>query len=134
MRKTSHRTHHANVTAGTIATFRAHANTGAYASRFNVCSLPPFTDVHNSTREGKNDEANRNIIFSVAPMLEKTKPKTFSSEQTPGFLIIKQHSPWFRMFINTILEAGYNVRWQIQDQAVFEVPQHRPRLIFLGAK
>jgi DNA (cytosine-5)-methyltransferase 1 len=38
------------------------------------------------------------------------------------------------MFINTILEAGYNVRWEIQDQACFGLPQHRPRLIFIGAK
>lgn len=87
-----------------------------------------------STREGRNDEANRNTIFTPGAILGTTKPSTLSMEQTPGLLLHKQHRLYFRNLANQCLESGYNIRWEVVDTAWYGMPQHRPRLIILGAK
>lgn len=87
-----------------------------------------------STVPGKNDEQNVATITAVGPILKAVKPATFASEQVPGFLIKEKHRPYFRMYINTILNASYNVRWEIQNMAWHGLAQHRTRLLFVGAK
>jgi DNA (cytosine-5)-methyltransferase 1 len=86
-----------------------------------------------STVPGQNDEANMMTIYTVESWLRVLKPPTFSLEQVPG-LLDAEHRLFFRILINGIVNNGYRVRWRIQDQAWFGIAQHRPRLIFIGAR
>jgi DNA (cytosine-5)-methyltransferase 1 len=73
-------------------------------------------------------------IYTVGPFLQKLKPATFSLEQAFGLLTHEEHKMYFRTLLESITDAGYRVRWRIQDQAWFGLAQHRRRLIFIGAK
>jgi DNA (cytosine-5)-methyltransferase 1 len=66
--------------------------------------------------------------------LQKRKPQTFRLKQAPGLLQLTEHRKYFRKLINGIISSGYQVRWRIQNQAWFGLPQHRRRLIIVGSK
>ncbi|KAF2712181.1 S-adenosyl-L-methionine-dependent methyltransferase [Pleomassaria siparia CBS 279.74] len=86
------------------------------------------------TREGKNDQANYETIYTVGPILAKVKPRIVTLEQTYGLMTNKQHSRNFRLLLNDIYNAGYNVRYKIQDLSEFGLPQRRKRLLIIGAR
>ncbi|KAF1834571.1 S-adenosyl-L-methionine-dependent methyltransferase [Decorospora gaudefroyi] len=86
------------------------------------------------TTAGKNDQANLEALFTVAPTLAGIKSKTFSLEQAPGLIKIQKHRLYWRILLNSILNEGYSVRYKVQEQAWFGVGQHRARLVVVGAK
>ncbi|KAF2830238.1 S-adenosyl-L-methionine-dependent methyltransferase, partial [Ophiobolus disseminans] len=96
------------------------------------CPCCFWSEAH--TSDGKNDEKNMMTLYTVEAWLKALKPKAFSLEQAPGLLKLAKHRVYFRKLINDILSRGYAVRWKIQDQAWFGIPQHRRRLVFIGVK
>jgi DNA (cytosine-5)-methyltransferase 1 len=84
-----------------------------------------------STNPGQNDQANYEAIYTVGPLLKKIKPRIATLEQTFGLLTIEQHRKNFRLLINDIYKAGYNVRWKIEDLSEFGLPQKRKRLLII---
>lgn len=110
-------------------------NTGLWRSKFEFCTLfPKFNLTLYRTRDGQNDEKNMLTIYTPGPILEKLGPESFSFEQVPGLCIAEKHEPHFKTLINQCLNAGYNLRWEIQNMAWHGLPQLRPRLIIVGAK
>jgi len=91
-----------------------------------------LTDI--STNPGKNDQLNYEAIYTVGPILEKLKPRIATLEQTYGLLTQEQHSKNFKLLLNDIQKAGYNVRYKIQDMSEFGLPQRRKRLLVIAAR
>ena len=86
------------------------------------------------TREGQNDQANYEALWTVGPILELVKPRVFTIEQTYGLMTKTKHNREFRNLLNMILNAGYDVRYKLEDLSVLGVPQRRKRLLMIGAK
>lgn len=81
-----------------------------------------------------NDPRNK-LVLEFVRLVAELNAKAFVFENVKGLTVGCQ-----RVFLNEIIEAfqsvGYDVRekWSVLDAADFEVPQHRQRLILLGAR
>jgi DNA (cytosine-5)-methyltransferase 1 len=81
------------------------------------------------------DDPRNKLVLEFVRLVAELEAKTFVFENVKGLTVGRQ-----RAFLNEIIEAfqdvGYDVRinWQVLDAAYFEVPQHRQRLILLGAR
>jgi DNA (cytosine-5)-methyltransferase 1 len=67
-------------------------------------------------------------------MIKKTAPRVFTMEQTSGLYDGKKFRRYFNLILNDMFEAGYNVRYKLQDCSKLGVPQPRKRLLFIGAR
>lgn len=90
--------------------------------------------IFHSSVEGKDDQKNMETIYVPDAVVAKLKPRLFSMEQAPGLIRLRKHQLHFRGLVGRLLSKNYNVRYKVQDQAWFGLPQHRRRLIFVGAK
>ena len=86
------------------------------------------------TGEGPNDQANYESFTTIGPMIKKTAPRVFTMEQTSGLYDSKKFRRYFNLILNDMFEAGYNVRYKLQDCSKLGVPQPRKRLLFIGAR
>jgi DNA (cytosine-5)-methyltransferase 1 len=81
------------------------------------------------------DDPRNRLVLEFVRLVAELDAKTFVFENVKGLTVGRQ-----RVFLNEIIEAfqniGYDVRtdWEVLDAAYFEVPQHRQRLILLGAR
>ncbi|KAF2636408.1 S-adenosyl-L-methionine-dependent methyltransferase [Massarina eburnea CBS 473.64] len=89
---------------------------------------------HCHTRDGKDDQMNYETIFTVGPILKVLKPPYATAEQAPGMSLLRKHRNSFRKFLNMIMDAGYNVRYQVIDLSSYGLPQRRRRLLFNMSK
>jgi DNA (cytosine-5)-methyltransferase 1 len=87
-----------------------------------------------STREGQNDQANYESIFTVGPILKKVKPRVATLEQTFGLATSKHHKNNFLLLMNDIISAGYDLRYKIVNISDYGLPQQRKRLLIIAAK
>jgi DNA (cytosine-5)-methyltransferase 1 len=92
------------------------------------------TNTHHSTNDGQNDQANYEALYTVGPIIRKLKPRVATLEQTYGLLTSEKHHPNFRNLIKDIHEAGYDVRYKIQDLSELGLPQRRKRLLMIAAR
>ncbi|KAF2195686.1 S-adenosyl-L-methionine-dependent methyltransferase, partial [Zopfia rhizophila CBS 207.26] len=86
------------------------------------------------TRPGKNDQENMEAIYVIGPLLSKLKPAIATMEQTTGLFTHKKHTRAFRMLLNDVMNAGYNVRYKIVNMAEYGVAQNRKRLLIIAAR
>ncbi|KAF2017255.1 S-adenosyl-L-methionine-dependent methyltransferase [Aaosphaeria arxii CBS 175.79] len=86
------------------------------------------------TREGPKDQDNYEAIYTVGPILEAVKPRMATLEQTSGLVTSKEHIKNFKLLINDMIVAGYDVRYGIHDMAEFGLPQQRKRLLIMAAR
>ncbi|KAK0656476.1 S-adenosyl-L-methionine-dependent methyltransferase [Cercophora newfieldiana] len=84
------------------------------------------------TVAGKNDAANMNALFTCTHLVEKTRPRVFTLEQTFG-LLHKRFTPIFNILIGGFTIHAYSVRWKVINLATYGLPQPRKRLIIIGA-
>jgi DNA (cytosine-5)-methyltransferase 1 len=91
-----------------------------------------FSPAH--TREGPNDQANLEAIYTVGPILDKVKPRVATLEQTSGLSTFAQHKANFLMLLHDIGRAGYDVRYVNQDLSEFGLVQKRKRLLIIAAR
>jgi DNA (cytosine-5)-methyltransferase 1 len=81
------------------------------------------------------DDPRNKLVLEFVRIVSELDAKAFVFENVKGLTVGRQ-----RLFLNEIIEAfqnaGYDVRtkWEVLDAAYFEVPQHRQRLILLGAR
>lgn len=81
------------------------------------------------------DDPRNKLVLEFVRIVSELDAKAFVFENVKGLTVGRQ-----RIFLDEIIEAfsnaGYDVRadWQVLDAADFEVPQHRQRLILLGAR
>ncbi|CAN9423967.1 unnamed protein product [Alternaria alternata] len=86
------------------------------------------------TVEGPKDQANYESFTTIGPIIKKTAPRVFTMEQTSGLYDGKKFRRYFNLILNDMFEAGYNVRYKLQDCSKLGVPQPRKRLLFIGAR
>lgn len=101
---------------------------------------PPFTIWHRdslirlSTRSGPNDQANFEALYAVGGILLKLKPRIATLEQTFGLLSYEEHRQAFKLFLNQVINAGYDIRYKIENLLMHGLPQARKRLLMIAAK
>ncbi|EMD96261.1 hypothetical protein COCC4DRAFT_55783 [Bipolaris maydis ATCC 48331] len=106
------------------------------AWRVDVLHLSPpccyWSPAH--TQPGPNDQANYESLYTVGPILKKVKPRVATLEQTSGLLTNREHKRNFFTLLNDIGQAGYDLRYKIQDLSEFGLVQQRKRLLIIAAR
>ncbi|RAK82087.1 DNA cytosine methyltransferase [Aspergillus fijiensis CBS 313.89] len=97
-----------------------------------VHGSPPcqtFSPAH--TIESVTDDANSACIFSCLNLLQKSKPRILTMEETSG--LFERHRETFNRVILDFIELGYAVRWGILNCVEYGVPQLRRRLVIIAS-
>ncbi|WP_298107441.1 DNA cytosine methyltransferase [Bradyrhizobium sp.] len=81
------------------------------------------------------DDPRNSLVLEFVRLVSELRAQTFVFENVKG-LTVGRHRAFLDELVAAFSEAGYNVRlpWQVFDAAHFGVPQHRERLILVGAK
>lgn len=81
------------------------------------------------------DDPRNKLVLEFVRLVSELDAKSFVFENVRGLTVGRQRS-FLHEIIEAFQEAGYDVRtdWQVLDAADFEVPQHRQRLILVGAR
>jgi len=95
---------------------------------------PPCQGFSMIGRRALEDPRNR-LVQSFVDLVADLDAETFVFENVKG-LTVGQHKNFLIELVEAFERVGYDVRlpWQVLDAATFAVPQHRERLILLGAK
>ena len=101
--------------------------------RVDIVHLSPpcqfFSPLH--TKQGKDDEMNTASLFAILNLLNKTKPRVVTLEQTAGLL--RRHPQYFNAVINMFTIHGFSVRWKLLTSGDYGVPQRRSRLLIIAS-
>jgi DNA (cytosine-5)-methyltransferase 1 len=81
------------------------------------------------------DDPRNKLVLEFVRLVSELDAKAFVFENVKGLTVGRQR-PFLNEIIEAFQDAGYDVRtkWEVLDAAYFEVPQHRQRLILLGAR
>jgi DNA (cytosine-5)-methyltransferase 1 len=81
------------------------------------------------------EDPRNSLVLEFVRIVAELEARTFVFENVKG-LTIGRHREFLRELVSAFSEAGYNVRmpWRVLDAAHYGVPQHRERLILMGAK
>ncbi len=81
------------------------------------------------------DDPRNSLVLEFVRLVRELRAQTFVFENVKG-LTVGRHRAFLDELVAAFAEAGYVVRlpWQVFDAAHFGVPQHRERLILVGAK
>lgn len=71
------------------------------------------------------------IIFYIANILGKTKPKCFILENVKG-LVTHNKGETLKTILSLLEDAGYNVTYKVLNSLDYGVPQMRQRVYFIG--
>lgn len=84
------------------------------------------------SNEGKDDEMNVASLFAVQAVIEASKPRIVTLEQTFGILF-----PKFRWYFNCLIHMftvlDFSIRWAIVPLSQWGLPQRRHRLIIIAS-
>jgi DNA (cytosine-5)-methyltransferase 1 len=95
---------------------------------------PPCQGFSLIGRRALEDPRNR-LVEDFVNLVADLDARTFVFENVKG-LTVGAHKNFLVELVEAFDQAGYNVRlpWRVLDAASYGVPQHRERLILLGAK
>jgi len=81
------------------------------------------------------DDARNALVLDFVRIVAELDAKTFVFENVKG-LTVGRHRQFLRELVEAFDVAGYTVRtpWRVLDAADYGVPQHRERLILMGAR
>lgn len=81
------------------------------------------------------EDPRNGLVLEFVRIVAELDARAFVFENVKGLTVGKQKD-FLRELVSAFDEAGYNVRipWLVLDAAYYGVPQHRERLILLGAK
>ena len=81
------------------------------------------------------DDPRNSLVLEFVRIVSELGARTFVFENVKG-LTVGAHRAFLHELVQTFYDAGYHVRlpWRVLDAAHYGVPQHRQRLILLGAK
>ena len=88
-----------------------------------------FSPAH--TTAGQDDERNTASSFATGNLLEKTKPRIVTIENTHGLL--QRHGDYMSGTINQFTSKGFSIRWKILNFADYGLPQKRHRLVIIAS-
>jgi DNA (cytosine-5)-methyltransferase 1 len=77
------------------------------------------------------DDTRGTLFFDVARILRAKKPRHFILENVKG-LLSHDGGRTFRVIIETLVELGYCVEWQLLNSKDFGIPQNRERVYLVG--
>lgn len=84
------------------------------------------------THSGANDAANTEALYTCRRLIEQTRPRLITLEQTFGITHAK-HISHFWALIRDFTDFGYSVRWSVIRLCTWGSPQDRKRLIMIAA-
>jgi DNA (cytosine-5)-methyltransferase 1 len=95
---------------------------------------PPCQGFSMMGKRALEDPRNR-LVGDFVRLVKELDARTFVFENVKG-LTIGEHRTFLSEIVEAFGHAGYDVRlpWRVLDAAHYGVPQHRERLILLGAK
>lgn len=73
------------------------------------------------------------LFFEYARLLRGLQPKTFTAENVTG-LVRGKAIGYFKLILEDLRSAGYDVTARVLDASLLGVPQARQRLIFVGVR
>jgi DNA (cytosine-5)-methyltransferase 1 len=81
------------------------------------------------------DDPRNQLVLDFVRIVSELDARTFVFENVKG-LTVGRHRQFLSELVEAFDKAGYAVRlpWKVLDAAHFGVPQHRERLILIGAK
>ena len=81
------------------------------------------------------DDPRNRLVLEFVRVVAELEARTFVFENVKG-LTVGRHKAFLAELVAAFDEAGYEVRlpWQVLDAAGFGAPQHRERLILMGAR
>ena len=79
------------------------------------------------------EDARGTIFFDIARILKVKKPKYFLFENVKN-LISHDKGNTFQVIVKTLLDLGYNIRWDVLNSKDFGVPQNRERIYIRGVR
>lgn len=81
------------------------------------------------------DDSRNRLVLDFVRIVSELGARTFVFENVKG-LTVGKHKQFLAELVEAFDRAGYAVRlpWKVLDAAHFGVPQHRERLILIGAK
>lgn len=72
-------------------------------------------------------------LEKFARLIKETLPDIVSMENVSGLADMKKY-PIFKTFIDTLIENGYNYKYEIVDVSDYGIPQSRKRLVLLASR
>ena len=82
-------------------------------------------------KRGGFDDTRGTLFFDCARILKEKQPRNFILENVKG-LLSHDNGRTFKTIINTLIELGYCVEWQVLNAKNFGVPQNRERVFIVG--
>jgi DNA (cytosine-5)-methyltransferase 1 len=81
------------------------------------------------------DDPRNSLVLEFVRLVRELRAQTFVFENVKG-LTVGRHRAFLTELVEAFSDAGYVVRlpWEVFDAADFGVPQHRQRLILVGAR
>ena len=81
------------------------------------------------------DDPRNSLVLEFVRVVAELEARTFVFENVKG-LTVGRHKAFLAELVGSFDDAGYAVRlpWQVLDAAGFGAPQHRERLILMGAR
>ncbi|KAL2183400.1 S-adenosyl-L-methionine-dependent methyltransferase [Thermothelomyces heterothallicus CBS 203.75] len=89
-----------------------------------------FSPAH--TISGKDDEANIEAFLTCPRVVERSRPRIFTVEETFG-LLWPAHRGHLHRLIRGFVRLGYSLRWRCVRLSSYGVPQTRQRLLMIGS-
>lgn len=95
---------------------------------------PPCQGFSMMGQRSMADPRNR-LVLEFVRLVSELQARTFVFENVKG-LTVGEHKAFLHELVEAFTAHGYDVRlaWQVLDAAHYGVPQHRQRLILLGAR
>lgn len=84
-------------------------------------------------RIGEDLDTRNDLVLRFGQFVCDLRPRLFCMENVTG-LLGKRGTPFLARFLSVVEEAGYRVEVRRVDAADYGVPQHRRRVLVLGAR
>jgi DNA (cytosine-5)-methyltransferase 1 len=82
-------------------------------------------------KRGGFDDTRGTLFFEIARIIKAKFPRLLLLENVKG-LLSHDEGKTFATIINTLVELGYDVQWQVLNSKNFGVPQNRERVFIVG--
>ncbi|KAL8986771.1 MAG: hypothetical protein Q9177_003966, partial [Variospora cf. flavescens] len=90
-----------------------------------------FSPAH--TIAGKDDEMNTASLFAIGEILQKSKPRVVTLEQTSGIVFRERHQGYLNALIQIFTSHGFSIRWRLLNCADYGLPQMRLRTFMIAS-